>query len=124
MTQPEVNRASEAQMRRHYSAVYNFPNKIANLRSKIEALRDEAEELGFRDDAAHLTALLTIANYGPRHEPKKIEWTAQEVAQLKALWLEGLTATAIGKRIGKTKPAVCAAARRHNLPIRKPRRRA
>jgi hypothetical protein len=111
--------SSEAQMRRHYSAVYNFPNKLANLRGKIEAMRDEAEELGFRDEAAHLTALLTIANYGPRHEPKKIEWTPQETTQLKALWLEGLTAAEIGKRLGKTKPAVCAAARRNNLPRRR-----
>lgn len=118
--QDGAKRAPEAN--RLYAKVANFPNKLTNLQAKIAAMRDEATELGFREEAAHLAAMAVFAECLPAREVKKVEWTGSEVSQLKRLWLEGVTATEIAKRIGKTSHAVCGAARRHNLPIRKPRK--
>jgi len=111
---PEVNRL--------YAKVANFPNKLANLRAKIAAMRDEAEELGFREEAAHLSAMAVFAECLPTRAPKLVHWTNQEIAQLKALWLEGIPGAEIGRRLDKTAVAVRAAAKRHNLPVRKKRR--
>lgn len=110
---PEVNRL--------YARVANFPNKLCNLRSKIEALRDEAEELGFREEAAHLEAMAVFANCLPKRGPKLVHWSNHEVTQLKALWLEGVSAAEIGRRLDKTDIAVRAAAKRYGLPRRKRR---
>lgn len=113
--------AYDPEMRRFYAKVANFPKKLDNLRNKIAALRDEAEELSFRDEAHHLAALATFADCLPMQERKRVDWSPEEVAQLKRLWLEGLTSAEIGRRIGKTDAAVRLAARRHKLPARRRR---
>jgi hypothetical protein len=116
------NRAPETN--RLYARVANFPNKLANLRAKIEALRDEAGELGFREEAAHLSALAVFANSMPEQAPKLVHWTGAEVTQLKALWLEGIMIAEIARRLDKTPKAVQRAIDRYGLPVRKKRRTA
>lgn len=108
---PEVSRL--------YARVANFPKKLENLRAKIAAMRDEADELDFREEAAHLAAMAVFADCLPVRAPKLVHWTNQEVAQLKVLWLEGISAAEIGRRMGKTDIAVRAAAKRYGLPVRK-----
>jgi hypothetical protein len=110
---PETNRL--------YARVANFPNKLCNLRSKIEALRDEAAELGFREEAAHLTAMAVFANCIPDRAPKLDHWSNQEVAKLKGLWLEGVSTAEIGHQLGKSDNAIQKAAKRFGLPRRKVR---
>jgi hypothetical protein len=113
--------ARAPQVNRLYARVANYPNKLVNLRAKIAALRDEAEELGFREEAAHLAAMAVFADCLPKRGPKLVHWSNQEVAQLKVLWLEGIAAAEIGRRLGKTDIAVRTAAKRHGLPVRKRR---
>lgn len=111
--------SAEAALRRHYSQVYNFPKKLANMVAKIKALRDEANDLGFHDEHAQLAALAVVAaNAVPKPKPKKIEWTQDKIGELKTLWLQGKTCTEIARHIGKSRSAVSGAARRHNLPRR------
>lgn len=119
MTQAQAKREPSAN--RLYAKVANFPNKVSNLRAKIAAMRDEAEELGFREEAAHLSAMAVFAECLPRRAPKLVHWTNQEVAQLKLLWLEGIAAAEIGRRLGKTDIAIRTAAKRHGLPVRRKR---
>lgn len=114
--EPEVNR--------FYARVANFPKKLDNLRAKIAALGAEAAELGFREEAAHLSAMTVFADCLPKRAPKKVDWTPQEVADLRCYWLQGVSSVEIAKRLGKTPNAICGAARRHGLPIRKHRRAA
>ena len=116
------DRAPEAN--RLYARVANFPTKLENLRTKIAAMRDEAEELGFREEASHLAAMAVFAECLPKRAPKLVLWTNQEISQLKVLWLEGVTGAEIGRRLDKTAIAVRSAAKRHNLPIRRPRKKA
>ena len=55
-----------------------------------------------------------------RTTPDTTTWTAAEDAQLRRLWAEGLTATAMGQRMGKNKNMVLGRVHRLKLP---PRRR-
>lgn len=45
-------------------------------------------------------------------------WTDDELEQLKAMWAEGLTASTIGRAIGKTRNAVLGKSHRIGLPGR------
>jgi hypothetical protein len=85
-------------------------------------LRDEAEELGFREEAAHLSALMVFAHCLPDRESKQVNWTSAEVVKLKQLWLEGVRSAEIATRLGRTPQSIRAQARRYNLPKRKIRR--
>jgi hypothetical protein len=107
--------------RKFYARVHNFPNKMANLRAKIIALRDEAEQLGYRDEAAWLAGMAAIACSRdlPQTERKKIEWTQADINALRKLWRRGLTGSQIAREIGRSRPAVLAAARRHGLEERR-----
>jgi hypothetical protein len=46
------------------------------------------------------------------------EWTDETIIELSRLWLEGLSATKIGKKLGFSKNAVAGKAHRVNLPMR------
>jgi len=48
----------------------------------------------------------------------EMDWTAELVARLRALWLEGHSTAEIGRRMGITKNAVVGKARRLHLPSR------
>lgn len=48
-----------------------------------------------------------------------MDWNEDAIAQLKALWAEGHTATEIGRRLGCSKSAVIGKADRLDLPDRK-----
>lgn len=47
-----------------------------------------------------------------------MEWTAEAIERLKALWAEGLSTAEIGRRMGISKNAVVGKAHRLNLPAR------
>jgi len=51
---------------------------------------------------------------------RKVNWPAQDKAQLLSLWNAGLTATKIGEVMGKTKGSIVGQARRMNLDRRAP----
>jgi GcrA cell cycle regulator len=112
---PEISRL--------YARCYNFPTKVANLSAKIAAMRDEAKELGFTQEAAHLGAMAVFADciLGNQAETRARGWTDEEILTLKRLWLQGLSAAKITKHINKSRSAICAAAIRYNLPARKAR---
>jgi GcrA cell cycle regulator len=54
----------------------------------------------------------------PRHDGEKDIWTAENVAKLRRLWAEDLSAAEIGRQIGTTKNAVVGKAHRLNLRSR------
>lgn len=47
-----------------------------------------------------------------------MDWTEQQIEQLRALWAEGLSTAEIGRRMGISKNAVVGKAHRLNLPSR------
>ena len=47
-----------------------------------------------------------------------MDWTAQAIEQLKALWAEGHSTAEIGRRMGVSKNAIVGKAHRLNLPAR------
>jgi GcrA cell cycle regulator len=47
-----------------------------------------------------------------------MDWTAQAIEQLRALWAEGHSTAEIGRRMGVTKNAIVGKAHRLNLPAR------
>lgn len=55
-----------------------------------------------------------------RTTPDTTTWTAAEDAQLRQLWAEGLTATAMGERMGKNKNMILGRVHRLKLPSRRP----
>jgi hypothetical protein len=107
-------------MRRLYSRVANFPKKVNNLRAKIAAMRDEAKELGFREEARQLAAMSVFADVWPSQRPqKRNDWSDDETLTLKRLWIEGVSGVEIGERMGRTAPAVRKQARKLGLPKRR-----
>ncbi len=109
-------------MRRLYSRVANFPKKVENLRAKIAAMRDEAEELGFREEARQLAAMSVFADAWQRERPaRRIDWTADETLTLKRLWLEGVSGVEIAERLGRSAAGVRKQARKLELPVRRRR---
>lgn len=107
--------------RRHYAKIYNFPNRMDNLRARIAELRDEAQELGYRDEVAHLSALLALAESRDltRITNEKHEWTMAEVQVLRRMWADGCSGGQIAKALGRSRSAVLAAARRNDLHRRR-----
>lgn len=108
-----------AEANRLDARVYNFPKKIHNLRLKIEAMRDEAQTLGFVEEAAQLAAMAVFAGCWFEPPVKRVRgWDAEQDARLRRLWLEGLTGSEIAEHLPKSRAAVLARARQLNLPRR------
>jgi hypothetical protein len=70
-----------------------------------------AEEFGITRQRVSQIAFRVTGQHtrGPR-------WTAERIAELQCLRREGLSASAIGERMGRTRSAVLSAAHRLNLP--------
>jgi hypothetical protein len=121
LAKPECPIDRDREDRRLSARIYNFPHKVANLRAKIEAMRDEARELGFEQEAAQLAAMAVFADCwaGPPASSRDRGWSDEQTATLKRLWLEGLSASKIGKEVGKSRSAVLGASYRLNLPKRR-----